>query len=108
MRDEDTESGKREDVASSPPVSLLPRPRAPSEEPRSGPVTGAQIVRMLAQTPASPGFLADVLGLEESYVRRICRQLVKAGVLTFEVVPQRGTPPLKLYSLVPVPDSRLR
>ena len=98
---------KEEEDIEAPPST--PKVRLPSDEPpRSGPVTGAQIVRMLAQTPASPGFLADVLGLEESYVRRICRQLVKAGVLTFETVPQRGTPPLKLYSLIPVPDGRLR
>lgn len=67
---------------------------------RAGAVTGARIVAYLAASPASSGTIALALRMEESYVRRTCRMLLQAGILTFEVVPQKGTPPLKLYSLI--------
>lgn len=70
---------------------------------RSGVETGGRIIWLLehgdVQVP-SAGAIADRLGLEESYVRRVCQTLTRAGLLSIEEMPQRGTPPVKVYSVI--------
>jgi hypothetical protein len=66
---------------------------------RSGPVTGAWIVIHVQRRSLSSGALANKLRMEESYIRRVCRMLVDAGILRAEIKPQRGTRPLRVYSL---------
>ena len=70
---------------------------------RSGTETGARILWLVAfkeVKPATASTLAERLGREESYVRRVCRHLVQCGLLKSEDVPQQGTPSVKVYSVV--------
>ena len=82
-----------------------PGPRTPVVAPpvekadRAGPVTGAKIILLVQRRPMSSGNLASRLQMEESYIRRVCRTLVEAGILRAEIKPQRGTRPLRVYSL---------
>jgi hypothetical protein len=83
------------------PVVIEPGivPGAVEKADRSGPVTGARIVLFVQRRPMSSGALANRLRMEESYIRRVCRMLVDAGILRAEIKPQRGTRPLRVYSL---------
>jgi predicted transcriptional regulator len=77
--------------------------RAGNSGPRSGVETGARLMWLLTEKElpiASAGVLAEELKMEESYVRRVCRKLVNAGLFVCEDKPQRGTPPIKVYSVV--------
>jgi len=70
---------------------------------RSGVVTGVRIANLLRSEKLlipSAGAMAAELGMEESYVRRICRTLVDEGLLESEERPQRGTPPVNVFSII--------
>ncbi len=46
-----------------------------------------------------PVAVADHLGLEPSYARRILRGLRNAGLASVEEIPQPGTPPIRAYTI---------
>ena len=83
------------------PRTPAPRTPAPARRrpPRHGTVTGARFVLALlaADEPLSSGALAEMLELDTSYARQVCRDLMAAGILGRVPKTQPGTPPVLLY-----------
>jgi predicted ArsR family transcriptional regulator len=68
---------------------------------KSGAVTGAVVYReLLKNGSATARQLANEIGLEVSYARTVCDQLVQAGLLTAAVAPQHGTRPTRRYTVL--------
>lgn len=51
--------------------------------------------------------LADFLGVDPSYMRRLLRGWARRGILEAESVPQPGTPPIILFRLGGPPEALL-
>ena len=91
------------------------RVRPPVAKPRSGVRVGFRLATvLLLRIPevraalklraereglADPESLADHLGLEPSYLRRVLRDLRDAGLTKVQEIPQRGAPPHHSYSI---------
>ncbi len=89
-----------------------------TEKPRSGVRVGFRLATLLllripevraalrlrrdlqGGTIADPETMADHLGMEPSYVRRILRELAREGLATVEEIPSsRGGPPHRSYGI---------
>ena len=69
---------------------------------RSGVVTGARVVLLFqrgALKVASAAQVADRLGMERGYIRRILNQLADAHILTQRFACQPGTPDVSVFRL---------
>lgn len=86
-----------------------------TEKPRSGVRVGFRLATLLllripevraalrirqASGIADPETMADHLGMEPSYVRRVLRELARDGLATVEEIPStRGGPPHRSYGI---------
>lgn len=94
------------------------RVRTPASRPRSGVLLGFRLASLLLlqipevrqalklshpEVSCDPVSLSTHLSLEQSYVRRVMRLLRDEGVAQVVEIPQRGTPPIHVYSIAVEP-----
>ena len=58
------------------------------------------VVQVSAEVPCTDALsLADLVGVDPSYIRRLLRDWAQRGVLEAQSVPQPGTPPIIMFRL---------
>ena len=79
--------------------------RTTSRQERFGAIVGMRVLTIIRQNgTASAPAIAERLGLEGGYVRRILRAAVEEGLLVKTRQPQRGTCAVQLYGCAVLDD----